>query len=527
LRRATVLVSLLVTLLASTITGTAAAVPTIPDGGVVIQGTNAEAKRAMDLAHAAGVRWISLAAPWAPMEPQPDSYRAAGGPGTGTWTGLEELLLYARSLGLKSELRLFDAPSWASGRDAVNDPPTPANVAAYGDFLGDLATRLGPHVDAYTPWNEANLATFWSPVDVGAYTTLQKVAYRALKAADPTATVLSTNVVGSFDFLRASYRAGLAGHADAIGWTSYPTNAAPEITYLDSSGRPLYSSLPAQLHLRGVIDEFDPGRKVWIMEFGWSTCSPRCTPYPDKTVSEAEQADYLVRSFEFRRRYLTHVTERIFWYAMRDLGTDRADWNQNHGLVRTDFSPKPAYAALSRLAFETGGPGPERPGAAPESGAGSRLIPLAALRLTLPPSASSARGRTTLGRLRLTSRRGVLRLRLPVKVTGGPVRVRVDAYRPRRWRLVRILRIPSSGTLTLRFPDQAYLAVRVRATVPGRSGWRVGRRARVPGLRVRVARPVSRTLPRTARRVAIPAGGSGRAGRTALEPRNARVREPA
>ena len=38
-------------------------------------------------------------------------------------------------------------------------------------------------------------------------------------------------------------------------------------------------------------------------------------------VSEAQQADYLTRAFDYRRQ--PALVERMFWYALRDTGTDR------------------------------------------------------------------------------------------------------------------------------------------------------------------------------------------------------------
>jgi hypothetical protein len=473
----------------------ASAAVIVPDGGMVIEGSTPEIVRGIDLAHAAGARWVSLAAPWAPLEPERGSYRTPGGPGSDAWTELEERVRYARSRGMSVELRLADAPGWASGREAGNDPPAPANLGAYGDFLRELAARLGPYVDAYTPWNEANLTTFWSPVDPADYVALQKVAYRSLKDADPTAIVLSTNIVGDLGYLRAAYRSGLAGHADRIGWTSYPSNGPPEATYVDARGNPTRASLSAQLFLRGLIDQYDPGRKVWIMEFGWSTCTPRCADYADKSVTEERQADHLVRAFEYRRRYLDHVTERIFWYALRDRGTNPTQWNNNHGLLRHDWTPKPSYAAFRSIGVDTA----ERPPGAggPTRAPGAQGAPLREISpppLGLPARASSRRGRVVIGPPTLRGNRGRLILSFRVRLDGGSSVVHIAGFRPRSWRPLTRVRLARSGRLAVRIPDRAYTHLRIRATVPGRRGWRAGR-----VVNVRRALEASRGVRSTAR----------------------------
>ncbi len=85
----------------------------------------------------------------------------------------------------------------------------------------------------------------------------------------------------------------------------------------------------------------DASKGIWLTEFGWST---NTTEYG---VSEAAQARYLVEAFEELERYA--YVKAAFWYSFRNvwwLGDDTASWEASTGLLRTDFSPKPALAAL-------------------------------------------------------------------------------------------------------------------------------------------------------------------------------------
>ena len=221
---------------------TASARIVVPDGGLVIVGGSlADAIREMDVAYAAGAPWVSISTSWEALEPEPDAYRT-GGAGSAAWDLLQAKLAYAASKGLRVELRLGNSPSWASGVSGrFNDPPTPANRPAYGEFLHDLAARLGPYIDAYSPWNEPNIGYFWSPVDASAYAALQRVAYTAIKQVDPSAVVLLGPLAGSstraYDYLADAYAAGLRGYVDAIGWNIYPLGP-PEQAYGDGQGRP-------------------------------------------------------------------------------------------------------------------------------------------------------------------------------------------------------------------------------------------------------------------------------------------------
>ena len=40
----------------------------------------------------------------------------------------------------------------------------------------------------------------------------------------------------------------------------------------------------------------------------------------------------------------------LFWYSFRDAGTNPGDIEQNFGLLRYDFSPKPSFAAYQAAA---------------------------------------------------------------------------------------------------------------------------------------------------------------------------------
>jgi hypothetical protein len=458
----------------------------VPDGGVVILGSTADIKRQIDLAHDTGARWVSLSASWESLEPQPNGYLTPGGPGSNGWAVLGERLAYAKSRGMNVELRLNDAPEWASGRAGSDDPPVPSRIGDYAAFLTDLGARLGGAIDAYSPWNEPNRPAFWNPTDADAFTALQKAAYPAIKASDPTATVIYGPVVGryasensGYTFLRRSYQLGAKGSFDVIGWNGYP-GGPPESHEPAETGVPAGNTLPAQLYLRGLIDQFDPGRKVWLMEFGWSTCV-QCDASAANSTSEALQAEYLTRAFDYRRRFLSADVERIFWFNFRDLGTDRRIWELNHGMVRNDFSPKPALAAFSALGVE------DRDGKLPPSGGGSgtasipaSTLPASVARSPLPRRASSARGRVVLGAPRLTWRAGVFVVRLPIAVRGGRTMIRVDGFRAGRWRPVATVRLTRSGRLSLRIRDRGFIGFRIRATVAGRRGFVAGRIVRVP-----------------------------------------------
>jgi hypothetical protein len=85
-------------------------------------------------------------------------------------------------------------------------------------------------------------------------------------------------------------------------------------------------------------------KPIWFTEFGWSTTSKQCG------VSEATQADYLRRAFEYIKQ--DPYVEVATWYNFRNnfYDSDADDYEAQFGLMRTDFTKKPAYTAFKTYA---------------------------------------------------------------------------------------------------------------------------------------------------------------------------------
>jgi exo-beta-1,3-glucanase (GH17 family) len=86
----------------------------------------------------------------------------------------------------------------------------------------------------------------------------------------------------------------------------------------------------------------DGAKRVWATEFGFPTGST------SRDVSEAKQAQLLTQAFAL-------LSSRpwagpAFVYSYRDSGTDKQNVEQNFGVVRYDYSVKPAYRAFRAAA---------------------------------------------------------------------------------------------------------------------------------------------------------------------------------
>lgn len=413
---------------------------TVPGGGIVLAGNTDEQLRQIDIAAATGVQWVFFIEGWREYEGAPDAYLPGGRDAT-QWSVLGEKLARAKSKGLRTMVVFKGTPPWARPASAAGDPnapPDPAHYPSYAAFMGAVAADHGAKIDAYGTWSEPNIQNFWSNPDPAAYAALHLQAAAAVTAADPTASIVLGPFAGGFsdalDYLRAVYANGVRGTADVIGWNVYPVGAPERFA---ASGESRTEGLTGLFALAGAVRAVDPGRKAWITEIGWSTCQSCGTA---NVVTPTVQADYLLRTFSYQRRYLRPFVDRVFWYNLAD-GKDPTRWQSNQGLVRADLSPKPSYSAM-----------------------------LGSTRLLAPPRALRSRaqkGDAVIQMRRLTSRRGTItgtvRLVLP---DGG--RVSIEGWWRGRWREV------SSGTgrsglLRLKVADQGYRALRLRARTGGGS----------------------------------------------------------
>jgi hypothetical protein len=89
----------------------------------------------------------------------------------------------------------------------------------------------------------------------------------------------------------------------------------------------------------------DGAKEIWLTEFGWSTS------IASYGVTEAQQGSYLERALAELDRY-PYVT-KAFYYGFRNvywLRDDPRSLQAGYGLVRGDFTPKPAFEVFRRYA---------------------------------------------------------------------------------------------------------------------------------------------------------------------------------
>lgn len=298
--------------------------------------------REIALMRTAGVGWVRLVLNWYVAEPRKGVYDDA------YLRALESLIDQVHGAGIHVMLLVLATPPWAA---PLGWAAPPQRMEDFGDFVGYAVKRFSPRVRAWELWNEPDWYPFWKPMpDVTGFARMLRAGYTKGKAADPQATFISGGLAGNdVAYLKQLYAAGGGGFFDALGVHPYVFARSPDA--MTNDPRHSFSGLA---DLRAVmVENGDAAKPIWITEMSWSTNAraPSAGPADGQAegVSEETQADYLTRAYRKIAQEYPFV-QIAFWYNLRDKGTNRTLPDDNYGLVRFDFRPKPAFFAMERVA---------------------------------------------------------------------------------------------------------------------------------------------------------------------------------
>lgn len=279
------------------------------------------AERDLRLMHEAGFQWVKQWFAWQDIE--------GAGRGQYDWSRTDRIVQQVEDAGLKLLVRVSQSenPSW------MGDPPQNADL--FAEFVGALAQRYRGRIHAYQVWNEPNLAREWGDKhpDPAGYAMLLGKAYRAIKAQDPNAIVITAGMapttadvdIATYDtkFYTEMYEAmggNSDGYFDMLGVHGAGYASPPELDPgLVSSDPKLYNNDPSDPErlrvysfrhvedIRRIMERYgDRDKKIAILEFGWTFDSRPDSPYywhgAGAGIDMFVQADYLVRAYKWAQQ---------------------------------------------------------------------------------------------------------------------------------------------------------------------------------------------------------------------------------
>ena len=313
------------------------------------------------LTREAGFGWLKQQVRWSDVE------RTKGQP---DWSELDKIVDFSLKAPTNVMFSVVSSPTWSRAAGGVDGPPD--NLADFAVFMSQLATRYKGQVRAYEIWNEQNFSREWGggQINAGAYVELLKVAYEAVKAADPNAIVVSGALtptgftdpnVAIDDVLYMEqmyqYKDGMIKqYADVIGAHAGGYNNPPEADPNTASteqfrGHPSFYFRRVE-QLRSVMEKYgDGGKRMWLTEFGWSTANQAPGYEYGRFNTEQNQADYLVRAYQLAKTRYPWMGVMFVWNL--NFGTlpdlPPTDEKPPFGILNKDWTPRPAYNALKAM----------------------------------------------------------------------------------------------------------------------------------------------------------------------------------
>ncbi|TES91139.1 MAG: hypothetical protein E3J87_08395 [Candidatus Cloacimonadota bacterium] len=199
----------------------------------------------------------------------------------------------------------------------------------FARFAREAAERYKGRGVIWEIWNEPNIKQFWGDEpNVDDYMALVRVTCCAIRKVDPTSTIIAPATIGiDTKFIRGCAELGLIELVDGISVHLY-REGGPE------------SVLKSHKILRNLIKNYTPEDKpkprIISGEWGWGLT------YLDSEIigkkgAEIKQASYLTR------RFLIEAYAGIacgIYYKWRE---------DNHGMIRPNYSLKPSYTAFKVL----------------------------------------------------------------------------------------------------------------------------------------------------------------------------------
>ncbi|MFC4128051.1 beta-xylosidase [Nocardia rhizosphaerae] len=297
----------------------------------------AELDKQMGLVAETGATWVRIDIDWSVIEPVR---------GSQDWSATDRAVRAARAHGLSVLAILTYAPAWASPHGGEGGSKAVPQPVLFGRFVGDAVAHYRDQISHWEVWNEPNAGAFFAPrPDVAVYAHLLRQAAEAVRARQPHGQVIVGGLAPALDdgrdiapttFVETLYALGAGKDFDAIAVHPY---SYPELP--DSAS--WYNAFTNLMRIRRIMDANNDGAmQLWPTEFGAPTGAGA------RAVSEQTQAEIIDQGLGMAAAI--HDVGPVFVYSLVDAGQDPHDVEDNFGVLRRDYTEKPALAVVRRHA---------------------------------------------------------------------------------------------------------------------------------------------------------------------------------
>ena len=228
------------------------------------------------------------------------------------------------------------SPAWAGG--GWNQPVR--DLKLFADFSVRMAVHY-PQIKYWEIWNEPDSLTYWYPQDnMVTYTSLLKLVYPAIKAANPDAVVLLGGLTddGLYKF-KNMLKNGAGEYFDILNLHPFVDPSNPQcINVMGTITNNFYKAMR----------QYGFDKKIWITEIGCpGVDNSDKTWWSGHAQSEADQAKFLKQVYD----YLLNdpKVEKIFWAFFQDTPDHFNNAVDHFGLIRRDFSKKKSFNVYKNI----------------------------------------------------------------------------------------------------------------------------------------------------------------------------------
>lgn len=285
-------------------------------------------QKAVALMKKAGIGWVRMDFLWQDIEPEQGQFQFD------KYDYMVDLLVQnnIHVLGI-----LQYSASWASLGGKWNSPPKDNRY--FVNYASRVVSRYKDKIKHWEVWNEPDSSTYWKEQDgLKTYCGFLKEVYVVLKKIDPECKVLNGGLANGASSVNRLYDNGAKDYFDILNIHIFDSPLHP-----DAIKRVVaYPKLARKIMIRnGDVD-----KKIWVTEIG---CPGVKKGRKVKNWWMGDNSDELYQANWVKEIYTELLKdasiEKVFWAFFRDCNKHWDNGVDYFGLIRWDYSLKPAFFA--------------------------------------------------------------------------------------------------------------------------------------------------------------------------------------
>lgn len=286
----------------------------------------ADREKSIELMKEAGVGWVRMDFLWQDIEPKEGVFNF------NQYDQIVELLA-------KNNMHILGildySVGWATVCNKWNYPPKDNRL--FVKYAAKVIQRYKDKIKHWEVWNEPDSSVYWSNQDgLKSYCALLKDVYIAAKKIDPDCKILNGGLANGLASVNRLYDNGAKNYFDILNIHFFESP-------LHRGGIKAVAVYP-NLAYKVMSRNGDGNKKIWITEIGCPGVKKGIKTnnwWMGKNPTEKQQSEWVKKVYAELLKD-KHV-EKVFWAFFRDCSGHWDNGVDYFGLVRWDYSRKPAF----------------------------------------------------------------------------------------------------------------------------------------------------------------------------------------